>query len=62
MNHIKCTITELSTELPLQKVDRIEIISDIGRLFVKCENESIINKIVSQDNDRTIKIFLNKNC
>jgi Na+-transporting NADH:ubiquinone oxidoreductase subunit NqrC len=57
--NIEDVLNQLNNET-LTSVNRVEIIDEKGRRYVNCDNNNNV-KILVQDDNRTIKIFISKN-
>jgi hypothetical protein len=57
--NIEDVLNQLNNET-LTSVNRVEIIDEKGRRYVNCDNNNYV-KILVQDDNRTIKIFISKN-
>ena len=52
-------ISNIISNIPLQKINRIEVIDENGRSYVNWKSNNII-KISLQDDERTLKIFISQ--
>ena len=53
-------VDEINTDIILQTINRLEVIDDNGRSYVKYLNTEQQVKLSFQDDDRTLKVFVNE--